>query len=139
MLEYVAITANLMHEFCMHQHVDLVFHMEDTCHGHHQVRIIVGVPVCRVFEEMLVEELFVDGINGGNFVVRAVVHQRGPIDKWPNRLHADKDKHSPEPPTDGSEVDSRRRRWRGLGKQWNKGRLAVGAAGEPVAVKPGDW
>jgi hypothetical protein len=53
-------------------------------------------------------------------------HCHGPIGKWPNRLHADRDERSPQPPTD---MDGRQRQRGGLRKRWNKGQLAVGAAG----------
>jgi hypothetical protein len=76
---------------------------------------------------MLVEELVVEASNGGNFVIQAAVHRRDPVGKWPSRLRADMNERSPEPPTDGGEVDGRRRRGGGgLGKRWNKGQLAVG-------------
>jgi hypothetical protein len=51
----------------LHQH--LVFLMEDACHGHHLVSIIVGLGVRLVFEEIRVEELVVKTGNGRNIVV----------------------------------------------------------------------
>jgi hypothetical protein len=58
--------------------------VEDACHVHHQVRIIVELGVRPVFKEMHVEELVVEAGNGGNFIVQAVVHRGGPVGKWPN-------------------------------------------------------
>jgi hypothetical protein len=55
--------------------------MEDACHGHPQVRIIVGLGVRPVFEEMRVEELIAEAGNGGNV-------------KWPNRLRVGREDNS---------------------------------------------
>jgi hypothetical protein len=84
---------------------------------------------------MFVEELVVKANNGGNFFVRAAIHWRSPVGKWPNRLCADKNEHSPEPPTHGGQVHGR---WRqgGIKVRWNK-EVIGGREGQQVGTGGG--
>jgi hypothetical protein len=82
--------------------------MEDACHNHHQVGIIVVFGV-ELIKEMRIEELVVEVDNGGNVVVRAAVHRGAHVGKWPNRLRSTREDSSLKPPNGGPQMDGRRR------------------------------
>jgi hypothetical protein len=111
--------------------VGLVFLMEDACHGHHQVGIIVGVGVGLV-EEVRLEELIVEVDNDRNVViVRADVPRGAHIGKWPNRLRASMEDNSLKPPYGG------RQRVAGGGLGWRRGAVEGGPSFWAVGVASG--
>jgi hypothetical protein len=77
----VQIGGSARHEAPPLRHIDLIFLVEDACHGHHQFDIIVGLGVQLVFKEMCVE-LVVEVGNGENVVIiRAAIHRGARVGK----------------------------------------------------------
>jgi hypothetical protein len=70
---------------------------------------------------MLVTELVVEVSSGGKLIIRADVHRCSLVGKWPNRLRADRNKQSPEPPTDGGQMETG-----SGGEAWGLGGTRIG-------------